>query len=390
MSVSAASPTLATSSAASTSVYNPVEALIPVLPSENAETARASGMGGEKTLSMFAEEDGPSFDDLLDVINPLQHIPLVNDFYREETGDKIGVGARLVGGALFGGPLGLMSAAINCVMEESSGATPGGHLLALFRDEDPTASDTRLAQASTPTPGAATTSDTVAKATGETVSAAPVIASAPQAATESTVVSEATASKNSGRGRPVVLDNLIGTEAPAPSAMPRASLPVTSIAPPAATTAQAETSASNNNPATLAPVASTRPLKMPERTVPLATRDPPRLTTAPTTNTARSHIPVTGLRPQGGLIAPNAAGSMVTAQSEAGATVPVTSGPSLSVSTESATPAAAASPAKASTPGGSDWFTAAMSKGLDKYERSSGRKVQGDSAGVPTSAPAAP
>ncbi|MEQ8427368.1 MAG: hypothetical protein RLT87_12835 [Gammaproteobacteria bacterium] len=46
------------------------------------------------------------FADLLDIINPLQHIPLVGSIYRHITGDEIKPVMKIAGGALFGGPLG--------------------------------------------------------------------------------------------------------------------------------------------------------------------------------------------------------------------------------------------------------------------------------------------
>ena len=47
------------------------------------------------------------FRDLLDIVNPLQHIPLVSAIYRHLTGDVPGNVAELAGDALFGGPIGL-------------------------------------------------------------------------------------------------------------------------------------------------------------------------------------------------------------------------------------------------------------------------------------------
>ena len=47
--------------------------------------------------SVKADDDGFGFDDLLDVINPLQHIPLIGTLYREVTGDQIKTPARLAG-----------------------------------------------------------------------------------------------------------------------------------------------------------------------------------------------------------------------------------------------------------------------------------------------------
>ncbi|MEO0036153.1 MAG: hypothetical protein RLZZ501_2176 [Pseudomonadota bacterium] len=399
MSVSATSPTPSASTAAAPSpVYNPVEALVPVLPSENAETARAAGQIGDNGLPMFADGDDPSFGDLLDVINPLQHIPFVSDIYREETGDKIGVGARLVGGALFGGPLGLIGAAVNCVMEESTGATAGGHVLALFKDDSPAAGDTKLAGTK---PAA-----TVASAAGDngTAETATGTTAATSAAAGSGSGSGSAAATGSGdRGRLALLDNLIGNETVAPAAAPRATVTTTPITAPTrvaqsdtTTSPAAATVSDAANPTRLTPEASTRPLKMPMRTVPIATRDPPRITGSLSSSGAHSALPITGQRPQTGLVAPSSAGSMVAAQSEAGATTPVTGGPSLTVTTEAAktTPptsrtvtdprAATAAPA-----GNNDWFAAAMSNGIDKYERSTGRKLQADpnAIGGATAAP---
>lgn len=407
MSVSATSPTPSASTAATSSpVYNPVEALVPVLPSENAETARAAGQIGDNGLPMFDGDDGPSFSDLLDVINPLQHIPLVSDIYREETGDKIGVGARLVGGALFGGPLGLIGAAVNCVMEEGTGATAGGHVLALFKD-DAAASDTKLAAAKPADPAAttasgATAATTVAAADGAATSAAGN-GSASSAAAPGGGTGTATPGGSGERGRMALLDNLIGGEATAPAAAPRPTVATTPIAAPAqvaqndgAASPAAATVSDAANPTRLTPDASNRPLKMPMRTVPSATRDPPRITGSLSSSGAHSALPITGQRPQTSLIAPSAAGSMVSAQSEAGATTPVTGGPSLTVTTEPVkAPAAAPAPrtvtdpraATAAPAGNNDWFAAAMSNGLDKYERSTGRKLQADPNAAGATAP---
>ena len=59
----------------------------------------------EKTTSIFGE-DGFTFGDIIDIINPLQHIPIVSSIYRKVTGDVIAPAMEIAGGALFGGPLG--------------------------------------------------------------------------------------------------------------------------------------------------------------------------------------------------------------------------------------------------------------------------------------------
>ncbi|MCW0180573.1 MAG: hypothetical protein OJI70_02290 [Zavarzinia sp.] len=63
-----------------------------------------------------------TFGEVLDVINPLQHIPLVSTLYRSLTGDTISPAARIVGGALYGGPLGAGVAMAGAIVEQSAGA----------------------------------------------------------------------------------------------------------------------------------------------------------------------------------------------------------------------------------------------------------------------------
>lgn len=75
------------------------------------------------------------FSTLLDIINPLQHIPLDSSLYRELTGDEIKPAARLAGGAVFGGPIGFASATANVLIEQASGDDVLGHAMALFSDD---------------------------------------------------------------------------------------------------------------------------------------------------------------------------------------------------------------------------------------------------------------
>jgi hypothetical protein len=80
------------------------------------------------------------FGDLLQAINPLQHIPVVSTLYREITGTTIEPAARIIGGLVFGGPLGVASALVNAVVESASGKDVGGHIASLVKpDADPNA-----------------------------------------------------------------------------------------------------------------------------------------------------------------------------------------------------------------------------------------------------------
>lgn len=96
-----------------------------------AEAGTASrGAGGKE------EDDGFSFWDFLDIINPLQHIPVVNQAYRALTGDTIDTPARLAGGLLFGGPVGLAANVVDIGVEQGTGRSIGGHLWAMVDGRD--------------------------------------------------------------------------------------------------------------------------------------------------------------------------------------------------------------------------------------------------------------
>ena len=84
----------------------------------------------KKSSEGFWGEDGFTFGDILDVLNPLQHIPVISTFYRSVTGDEVSIGARVFGGALFGGPLGLFAAAFDNAVRDLSGMTMGEYALA--------------------------------------------------------------------------------------------------------------------------------------------------------------------------------------------------------------------------------------------------------------------
>lgn len=82
------------------------------------------------------DDDGFGFDDFLDIINPLQHIPIVGTIYREITGDKIETPARIAGGALYGGLFGFLGAAGTTALESITGETVDGLLASLFNGGD--------------------------------------------------------------------------------------------------------------------------------------------------------------------------------------------------------------------------------------------------------------
>lgn len=80
-----------------------------------------------------------TFDDFLDIINPLQHLPGISMVYRAMTGDEISPHARIIGGGLYGGGTGFVTAIANAISEEASGRDLGDNLIAAVFGEDETA-----------------------------------------------------------------------------------------------------------------------------------------------------------------------------------------------------------------------------------------------------------
>ncbi len=86
----------------------------------------------------FSLWDGGEFDfgDILDVVNPLQHIPVVSSIYRELSGDEIGPAPRILGGALFGGIVGVVASLVNVIVEDGTGKDLGEHAIAMVFGDD--------------------------------------------------------------------------------------------------------------------------------------------------------------------------------------------------------------------------------------------------------------
>lgn len=75
----------------------------------------------QKDGSSLNSAPSVSFDELLDVVNPLHHLPVIGHVYRNMTGDKISPVAQIIGGTIYGGGLGGLSAIANAAVQEHSG-----------------------------------------------------------------------------------------------------------------------------------------------------------------------------------------------------------------------------------------------------------------------------
>lgn len=81
---------------------------------------------------------GPSFKDVLDIVNPLQHIPFVSNIYRKVTGDEISSPARVIGATLFGGPISGALALADTAVKEQTGTSVTEKIFNLVSDNTKT------------------------------------------------------------------------------------------------------------------------------------------------------------------------------------------------------------------------------------------------------------
>lgn len=77
-----------------------------------------------------------SFDDILDIVNPLQHLPIVSTIYRKLTHDQIGTPEKIMGDTLFGGIPGLISSVADTAFEKITGKNFADTALSLFDSGD--------------------------------------------------------------------------------------------------------------------------------------------------------------------------------------------------------------------------------------------------------------
>lgn len=111
------------------------------------ESSPAEAVAASKDFKLFGEK-GFGFRDIIDIINPLQHIPIVSTIYRRVTGDELSPGARIVGDTLFTGPIGAAVALVDTAVEYKTGRDIGGNALAmLMGDEQPDTCGTAIAAA---------------------------------------------------------------------------------------------------------------------------------------------------------------------------------------------------------------------------------------------------
>lgn len=84
-------------------------------------TSLAPGLKEPETTINTGARPPMGFGDFVDMVNPLQHIPLVGTLYRHVTGDTISPAARMMGGTLYGGPVGAVASMVSVAVEDRTG-----------------------------------------------------------------------------------------------------------------------------------------------------------------------------------------------------------------------------------------------------------------------------
>jgi hypothetical protein len=93
--------------------------------------APAQPQADQKPQSKSSDWDF-SFHNLLAIINPLEHLPIIGTIYRAITHTHIGIPERIAGDALYGGLWGAVSGAADAAFEAITGKDFGSTVLALF------------------------------------------------------------------------------------------------------------------------------------------------------------------------------------------------------------------------------------------------------------------
>lgn len=103
----------------------------PAKPADAADT-KAADIANVKGVP--EEED--FFDHLWDVINPLQHLPVIGTIYRAATGERLDPIEKLAGGTLYGGLWGAVSAVAGLAFESLTGKSVEDTVMAWLDGDD--------------------------------------------------------------------------------------------------------------------------------------------------------------------------------------------------------------------------------------------------------------
>jgi hypothetical protein len=91
---------------------------------------------GPQPAATKADKKGFTFDDFLDIINPLQHLPVISTIYQHLTGDKIGLPEKILGDGLYGGVVGFACSVGDALFQEITGKSVGDTVYDFITGDD--------------------------------------------------------------------------------------------------------------------------------------------------------------------------------------------------------------------------------------------------------------
>ena len=119
------------------SVYSPVYHAMVSSPVSGVSEAVTVTANKDASSSDGKGED--FFHHILDVINPLQHLPVVGTIYRAVTGEHIGAIEKIAGDTLYGGLWGAVSSIADVAFEGITGKSFEDTAMAWIKGDDTTA-----------------------------------------------------------------------------------------------------------------------------------------------------------------------------------------------------------------------------------------------------------
>jgi hypothetical protein len=150
--------------------------LVTMFPTFFSNTPATASAPGDSDIFSF------NFHDLVSVVNPLQHLPIVSLIYRAATGDTIKPLERIAGDTLYGGLWGLVSSVANVAFQEITGKDFGDTAIALLEGNDG-AQDVASGQpAPSPLSAATVTPTAVASVAPQLIASAPTAMPMPRTA----------------------------------------------------------------------------------------------------------------------------------------------------------------------------------------------------------------
>jgi hypothetical protein len=136
------------------SVYSPEYHAMVFSPSPVSQTAASTATS---TSTASPDTNGNQhesfFHHMLDIVNPLQHLPVIGTIYRAVTGEHIGPVEQIAGDTLYGGLWGAVSSVAEVAFEGITGKSAEDTVLAWFKggpDSQLVKPNTQFAQASLP------------------------------------------------------------------------------------------------------------------------------------------------------------------------------------------------------------------------------------------------